>query len=250
MENLKLNKNRSLCLAAIIITVACQAIEKILEVAVHPGQTIGLICAMLYTLCVAVVYYIITKGTSSFMGILAALIAFKMMPPPITYLTRVSPDGAMLYFIVQKVALILFAVLVYKFYREQETPRAIKPLPILVIVLAVPFFNEISSFTSSYLQFKTGSVIPSYLAQYACYAAAVLITLAIAYTSGRESMRFAAYFEFCALGINTCRQLGKLGYYIATEHQLSKSTALWIVVLVGLAVVNFIMLNKSKKAEE
>ncbi|MBQ9517399.1 MAG: hypothetical protein IJR60_04925 [Eubacterium sp.] len=249
MEKIKLQKNTLPCVIAIIITVGIQAFEKIIEIATDPGQATGLICAMFYTLCVAVVYYLITKGTSSFMGILAALLALKMMPPKMNYLTSVTPDGSMLYFIVSKVAVVLFAVLVYRFYREQEQPRAIKPLPILIIIVAVPFFNEISAFANNYLLYKTGSMVMPYLAQYACYAAAVLVTLAVAYASGKESMRFAAYFEFCALGINTVRQIGKIAYYGASGQHISKSYFLWIVVLVALAVIAFVMLKRSEKAK-
>lgn len=247
MEKVKADKNKTLCVAAIVITVAAQAFEKIFSVATQPSQAKGLLSAMIYTVVVAVVYYLISKATSSFMGLLASLIAFKMAPPNINYLTTVSVDGAMLYFIVQKAAMVLFAVLVYKFYREQQKPRAIKPLPLLVIAVAVPFFNEIANYTCSYLYYKTGSMMMPYFAQYACYAAAVIITLVIAYISGKESMRFAAYFEFCALSINTCRQLGKIGYFAVTNQHISKSLYVWIVVLAGLMVVTAYLLNKSKK---
>ncbi len=249
MGKLRLDKSQTPFLVAIIITVAAQAFEKIIEVAVDVNQFTGLVCAMVYTLLVAVVYYIISKGTGTLMGILSAMLALKMMPPKMGYLTNVSVDGAMLYFLVSKVAVVLFAVLVYKFYREQETPHPIKGMPILVVLFAVPFFNEIASFASSYLLGKTGSMLLPYFAQYACYAAAVLITFAIAFISSKDSMRFVAYFEFCALGINTLRQIGKIGYLAISHQHISKSIYGWIVVLVVLAAVGAFMLAKSKKKE-
>ena len=249
MAKIKLDKSQTPFLVAIIITVAAQAFEKIFEVAVDVNQFTGLICAMVYTLLVAVVYYIISKGTGTLMGILSAMLALKMMPPKMGYLASVSADGAMLYFLVGKVAVVLFAVLVYKFYREQETPHPIKGLTLLAILLAVPFFNEIASFTGNYLLYKTGSMLLPYFAQYACYAAAVLITFAIAYVSSKDSMRFAACFEFCALGINILRQIGKIGYLAVSHQHISKSIYGWIVVLAALIAIGAFMLAKSKKKE-
>ena len=247
MAKIKMDKNKALCLASIIIIVFAQALEKILGVTITPSQTSGLICAMFYTLLVAVVYFLISKTTSSLMGILAALLAMKMMPPNIVYLADYTTDGTMLYFIVQKFSVLLFAVLVYKFYAEQEKPRAIKPLPILMLFLAIPFSNQISNFACSYFLVKTGSMLIPYLTQYACYAAAVIVILVVSYKCGKESFRFTAYFEFIALGINTFRQLGKLAYLIVSGQHVSKSIYGWIILFVAFIVVYAVMLKKSNQ---
>ena len=250
MDKLKMNKNQSLCVLSIAIVVFAQALEKILEVVITPGQFVGVICAMFYTLLVALVYFIISKGSSSFMGILAALLALKMLPPKITYLSQYSPDGAMLYYIVQKAAVVIFALLVYKFYREQEEPRQIKPLVLVALIGAVPFFNEISSYTASYLLFKTGTMVLPYFAQYACYAAAALLILGVAFYCGKESMRFAAYFQFIAFSINIFRMLGKTAYFIIAGQHVSKSIYGWIVLFAALIVIYAIAFKRNKKLNE
>ena len=250
MDKIKISKNQSLCVLAIAIVVFAQALEKILEVVITPGQFVGVMCAMLYTVLVALVYFIISKGSSSFMGILAALLALKMLPPKITYLSQYSPDGAMLYFVVQKAAVLIFALLVYKFYREQEQPRQIKPLVLVALIGAVPFFNEISAYTSSYLLYKTGSMILPYFSQYACYAAAALMILGVAFYCGKESMRFAAYFQFIAFSINIFRMLGKIAYLAIAGQYISKSIYGWILVFAGLMVIYVIAFKRNKKLNE
>lgn len=250
MENLKLNKNRSICLTAIILIVAAQAAQKILQVVIEPTLTFGVICAIVYTIIVAVVYFLLCKETSSFLGILAALLALKMLPPSITHLVNVSADAAMVYFLVQKMSQILFAVLVYKFYCAQEKPRAIKALPVLLIIIAVPFTNQIAEFAGSYFLFKTGSMIVPYFVQYICYAAAALVILIVSYKCGRESMRFAAYFQFCAFGINMFRMLGKLGYFIIAQQHISKSIYGWVFLFAVLIVAYAIALKKSDQLTE
>ena len=250
MDKMKLDRNKSICLGAVILIVLAQAAEKILEVSITPSQTAGIVCALVYTVVVAVVYFLVSRSTSSLMGILAALLALKMLPPNITYLSGIAPDESMVYFIVQKMTQILFAVLIYKFYCAQEKPRQIRALPILLLILAVPFANEISAFFGQYFLYKTGSMILPFLTQYACYALAALVILVVSYKCGKDSMRFAAYFEFVAFGINIFRQIGKLGYYMISDQHISKSLYGWIILFAALIVIYAVALAKSKKVTE
>ena len=245
MAKTKLSKSQLLCTVAIVITVAAQALEKILEVAIQPSQISALVCAMVYTIAVACVYFLISKSTNTFWGLLASLLAFKMMPPKINYILNVTVDGGMLYFIVQKVAILLFLVLAYRFYRAQEKQHCVNIIPVFILAAAVPFFNEISAFVDNYFLYKTGSMILPFLTNYACYTLAVVTALAVAFISGKESMKFAAFYEFCALGINMFRQIGKIGYFITTNQHVSKSFYGWIAVLAVLMVVTAVLLKKS-----
>ncbi len=249
MKNVKVGTNETLCVLSVILIVVAQAAEKIIEVAAAPGKTLALCCALIYTVLVGAVYLFIKKGDSSFMGMFASLLALKMLPPNINYFASVSPDGAMTYFVLQKASVVIFAVLLYKFYREQPQPRSIKPLTLVALVGAVPFFNTISATTTSFLLYKTGSMMLPYFAEYACYAAAALVILGIAYKSGYASMRFAAYFEFAAFGINIVRRAGKIGYFLMSNQHVSKSIYGWIVLYLVLAAVFAFALSKSKKEQ-
>ena len=248
MEKLKPNKSQTMCVFAIALVVFAQALEKILEVAITPSKDLGIIFAMLYTVITAVVFVIVSRSQSSFTGMLAAIFALKMLPPKITYLAAVDVDATMLYYIVQKMSVVLFAVLIYKMYKMQEEPRQIKPLPVLVLILSVPFFNEISVFFQKYLLFKSGTMLYSFFAEYICYAVAVMLILAVAYGTGGKTLKFVTYFQVTALCINILRTLGKVGYFAVSHQHISKSLYGWIIVYAALIVV-FLVSNKMLKSK-
>jgi hypothetical protein len=129
----------------------------------------------------------------------------------------------------------------------QEEPHEIRSLPILAILLSVPFFNKIASVLGSFFMYKTGSMLYVYFTQFACYTAAVLVILAIAYNSGFSSMRFTAYFEFTALSINILRQLGKIVYFAIAGEHISKSLYSWIAIFVVLMICFAVATNIKKK---
>ena len=75
-----------------------------------------------------------------------------------------------------------------------------------------------------------------YFSQFACYAAATLIILVIAYCSGAYSLRFAAGYEFIALFINIVRVGAKIGYRVINSWHISKSFFVWIALYAVLMV--------------
>ena len=100
------------------------------------------------------------------------------------------------------------------------------------------------------MYYKTGNMIAPYFTQYICYAAAILVILAVGYKCGKESFRFTAYFEFVALSINIFRQAGKIGYFIVSNQHISKSIYGWVVLFAGLMILTALMLKKSKGLPE
>lgn len=248
MEKIKISKDKSLCLISIAIITVSFAIEKIIEWNMFPGREFSLILAFIFTLLLAVVVYIISKSRSPFYALLAALIGYKMMPPPISSMQYTTAQGDMLYFIVQKVAIILFVILIFKFYNLQEKPRSIKPLAILAIMFAVPFFMEIAGKLSAYLYNETGSMLYSYFSQFLCYIIASVLILIVAFNSNYDSMRFAAYFEFVALGINILRKAGAIAVNIIAGSHVSKSYYCWIAIY-AVMIIAFYFAKRKKKIE-
>ncbi len=247
MGKIKLSKDKRLCLFSIAIITVSFAIEKIIEWNIFPGKEFSLILAFIFTLLLAAVVYIISKSKSSFYALLAALIGYKMMPPPIASMQYTTAHGDMLYFIVQKVAVILFVILIFKFYNIQEKPRSIKSLPILAIMFAVPFFMGIAAKLSTYFYNETGSMLYSYFSQFLCYIIASAVILIVAYCSNYDSMRFTAYFEFAALGINVLRKAGAIAVNIIDGNHVSKSYYCWIAIYFVL-IIAFYIAKKKKKA--
>ena len=241
-------KENIMCVAATIIVVLSYGAQRIAEAVCSPDKKLALILAIIYTLLLAVVLWLISKSNNSYFGILAALIGYKMMPPPNNFLAQTTVDGATLYYLVGRVAVVLFIVIIYKLYKMQEEPHEIRSLPLLTIMLSVPFFNGISQVMTNYLYHKTGDLLYCYFAQFALYSAAVLLILAIAYISGYTSLKFTAYFEYTALSINILRQLGKIGYLVLNHEHISKSNYVWILIYAVLMIC-FAVAKKKKEKE-
>jgi len=248
MEKTKMTKDKQICLFSIALVILAQASEKILFAATPATEKLTVLLALIYTALTAIVFFLVQKTKEPFFGLLAALFGYKMLPPILSAINEFSLDAAFLYFIVKKAAAVLFVVLTYKFYQMQEKPRAIKAVPLLVIMLAVPFFNEIITAGGNYFMAKTGNMLYVYLLSYACYAASALVIFAVAYLSGRDSFRFAAYFEFAAFGVNAFRQIGKIAYFGVLHEHISKSFYGWLLVYAVLTVL-FIVGLKKKNAE-
>ena len=247
MEKKFFTKENIMCVFATLIVVLAYGGQRIIEVTLSPDKKLALILAIIYTILLALVLYLISKSNNSYFGILAALIGYKMMPPPIGFLSQTTVDGATLYYLVGRAAAVLFVVVVYKLYKSQEEPHEIRSLPLLAIMLSVPFFTKISQVMSSYFMYKTGNMLYCYFAQFALYIAAVAVILAVAYVSGYTSLKFTAYFEYTALSINILRMLGKIGYFAVSHEHISKSYYVWIAIFVALMAVFAIAVKKKQK---
>ena len=247
MENKLFKKENISCILATAIIVATFGAQRIIEATLSPSKSLALILAIIYTALLAIVLLLISKSNNSFWGILAALIGYKMMPPPVNFLSGTTIDGETLYFLVGKAAAVIFLLIIYKLYKAQPEPHEIRSLPLLAILLCVPFFSDIAQMLSGYFVSKTGTMLYSYFVQFACYAAAVLIVLAVAYVSGYSSLRFTAYFEYTALSINILRQLGKIVFLAMNKAHISKSYFVWIVLYIVLMICFAIALKKKKK---
>ena len=240
-------KDNIMCALAAMIIVLSNGAEKIIEVTLTPSKSLALILAIVYTCLLLVSYTLISKSKNSYFGILAALLGYKMMPPAINFMAGQTADGYALYFIVSKMAAVLFVVTVYRLYKLQEEPHEVRSMPLLIIMLSVPFFTKIAQTVSGYLMFKTGNMLYCYFAQFALYTAAVLVVLGVAYQSGYSSLKFTAYFEFAALSINILRMLGKIGYFAINHEHISKSYFVWIAIFVVLMGCFVVAVNVKKK---
>lgn len=240
------DKDILLCILAMIITSGAYGFQKVFELNFSLTRVTGLVLAMVYTALLGIVVLILSRCRNPFYGMLTSLIAYKMMPVGISMLSTVSYDGSILYYLVRKAAVIIFVVLLYKFYNMQGEPREIKALPVLAMILAVPFFQETGVFLTQYFEVKTGSMMLGFLSQYAMYAVASVVILGLAFASSYESMRFAKYFEYAALGINIVRRAGKIAAYKYLGYHVSRSLYVWIAVYVILGIL-FVLATEYKK---
>ena len=244
---IKPDKDSLRCISALIIIVISYAAERCIELYVTPTAKLGLLLALGMTALLCVVVGLLAKSEDSFTGLLAALIGYKMMPADISFLANFTPDGTMMYYLLQKAAKIVFIILVFRLYNAQERPRSITPLPLCAMLFAVPFMSNIGTEMTAYFLQKTGSMLGGFFSQYACYAIATLAILALAFVSTYQTMRFTAYFEFTALFINILRTFAKIIYRIINDMHISRSLYGWLILYVVLITVFFIAKSIKKK---
>lgn len=245
-----LKKDQSLCIVAIGLILGCFGGLRLIESFVEMNRNLSLVCAMVCTLALAVVYFIVSKTSNAFYGLLASLIGYKMMPPIIPDLINYSADGAVLYYVVRKIAVVLFVVLAIKFYRMQEGDDKIRLIPILAIMAVVPFVSEIATVVGNYLSAQLGgSLIYLYATQFSLYIVATMVVLGVAMKSNYSTLRFTAYYEFVALSINILKRAGLAVAWTIKGIHVSKSYFVWIAIFAVLIAVFAVVKDKRKKEE-
>ncbi|MBQ7739869.1 MAG: hypothetical protein IJT65_01360 [Eubacterium sp.] len=247
MKGKKLTNEAKYSVFIICIIVAAYIAQKALEFYVVPSKTVAIVSAMIHTLILASAIYVISKSKEPFWGLLAALYGYKMLPVPILILWSQSADAYILYFFVSKVAMIIFAVLIYRLYEQQGNNKEIKAVPILAAMFAVPFFNGIASEFTAYFLKKTGSMLFGFFSQYACYIAACAIILFLAYISSEKSLKLIVGFEVVAVCVNVLRTLGKITVGVIQNTHISKSLYGWIAVYVLVLVASIVSLKLKEK---
>lgn len=247
MGNLKITKDKTTAVIAIIITVGAHAVERLIEIFAEPSRALSFGIAVVMTLLLGVVCLLLFKNKNTFFGLLAALLGYKMLPPTIKMVTDMSLYASELYYLVRCAAMLLFIIIIVKFYRQQKGDEKIEVLPILAIMMSVPFFMQIASHSYRFFMIKTGSMLYYYFASFACYIIASLVILAIAYKSNVASMRFTAYFEFVCLGINILKKVGVIIALAIQGDHISRSNYCWIAIYAVLIFCFWLAKEQKKK---
>lgn len=245
-----MDKNKSISLASIAIIVGSYAVIKLIGMFTEQGRTATLVLAFTMTALLGVVVLLLSKCRSAFMGLLASIIGYKMMPAGISGLKSASLDASMLYFIVQKAGVLLFILLIIKFYRMQNSHDKIKVLPILAAMFSVTFANKIAEESYSYFVDGTGSVLGYYFTCFICFIIASMVILLVSYTSNYESMRFAAYFQFTAMAINLLRRIAVVILLHINSIHISKSYYCWIAIYTAVIICFYLAKEHKKKSLE
>lgn len=245
-----MDKNKSISLASIAVIVGSYAMIKLIEIFTAQGGNSTLILAFTMTALLGIVVLLLSKCKSAFMGLLASIIGYKMMPAGISGLKSASLDASMLYFIVQKAGALLFILLIVKFYRMQKSHDKIKVLPILAAMFSVTFANRISDESYTYFVDRTGSILGYYFTCFICFIIASMVILLVAYTSNYESMRFTAYFQFAAMAINLLRRIAVVILLHINSTHISKSYYCWIAIYTAVIICFYIAKEHKKKSLE
>lgn len=242
MKHNKITKENIYCIISAVIIIGCYATERMITLCLQPQREILLCEAILFSMLILVTYLLILRSKDSFYGILIAILGLRMMPAQITYLGEFSPPAQMLYYIVGKAAIVIFAFAIIKLYDAQGYPRKIKPLPILCLLVAVPFTNEIADTVCNFiLPYCNGNMLYIYFTRYAIYSATLIITLWYASICNSISARLICEYTLIALCVNMARRICVIAVYLASGEHISRSYYCWVAIYVFFFVAFFIM---------
>ncbi len=236
------------CLISAIIIIGCYAVQRVLSLCVDANRTLAVCEAMIFSLAVAAVYFLVTKSHEPFYGILISVLGFRMLPPSISALEEFSSGAYIVYYIVGRASLVIFAFAIIKLFRQQETEQKIGVLPILFLMIAVPFSNEISSTLASFADgYANGNKLWGYFIQFAFYALTMLIGLWYASRSNYINSRLICDYSIVALALNLARRLSVTVIYLARDWHISKSYFCWMAIYIFFIVAYFILKRKKTK---
>lgn len=231
---------------AIVVTVAWYGIERIAEVFVSFNKASAVVLAMLSVVALVIVFFLIDSCSDSFNGMLASLVAFKMMPPSISVLSKLSYDASFLYYLVQKAAVLLFIYLFIKHYRKEKNAK-ISPFAVFILAFSVPFSLGISDNVSVYLMRSFGeNMLFSYFSDFVFYAAAIFVVWLIALKINYKALGFITCYELVALSINFLRKACYAVVLTLRHEHVSLSIYCWMVIF-ALGIILFAFTYKQRK---
>lgn len=244
----KLSKGKLYCLISAVLIFGAYIAQKVVGIVSDPTKTSLLVQAFIFTAFTAVVYFLVAKSNEPFYGILTALFGIRMLPPNISQLAQFSVEAEMLYYLVSKVALVIFVIAIIKLYSQQNKDNRVTIIPIICTIAVVPFFNDISLTLSDYaLQAFGGSMIYSYFIGFAVYSFAMICLLLIAMRSNPQSKKLICDFQIVALLMNAGRKICAVVINLVSANHISKSYYCYIAIYVVFLAAFYMLRRKSKK---
>lgn len=244
----KLSKGKLYCLICVAIIFGSYIIQRTLHVCFDITRNFALIEAIVFSAATLIVFFILSKSKETFYGILTAIFGFRMMPPDIKVLEQLCPEANIIYFLVQKFSILIFALTILKLYQEQEKPREIKAFPVLCTMLVVPFFTNIQVQMASYLNVATnGNMLYTYFSHFILYSIAMFVLLFVAVKSNRLSSRVIIDYQLVALLLNIGRHLCVIIILLVQGNHVSKSHYCWIAICAFFMIAFYILRRKKLK---
>lgn len=245
----KIDRGKLYCMASAIIIIGCYAVQKLTAASFSVNRNFAIIEAMIFSIFVAVVYFLVTKSKEPFYGILISILGFKMMPPDIFALKSLSPEADIVYYIVAKAAVVIFAFAIIKLFREQKYEQKIKVLPILFLITAVPFTNEIAAVLGEFVNgYAKGNRVYEYFICFAFYSLTMFVTLLYASKSNKINAELLCDYTIVALFVNLARRISVIIIYSVQGLHISKSYFCWSAIYIFFIAAFSVLRYKKVKA--
>ncbi|MCH5321108.1 MAG: hypothetical protein J1E36_05055 [Eubacterium sp.] len=242
----KITTGKIYCLTAVAIILGSYIIQRILHITLDITREFAIIEAIVFTVATVIVFFLVTKSKETFYGILTAIFGLRMMPPDISSLAKLSPEANIVYFIVQKFSLLIFAVAILWLYEQQEKPKQLKAVPILCTILVVPFFMDVQGEISVYINsIANGNLIYSYFTGFIFYSLSMIILLFVATRSNQQGAKLIIDFQFVALLLNFGRRICAVVINLAQGNHISRSYYCWIAIYIFFFIAFYVLRKKN-----
>lgn len=248
----KFNKAQLPALLSIVIIYAVYIAEKALKRLTDWSSTSAIIQAFVFTAAVLAVFLLLLKCKDYYLGLLTSILAFKIIPPKIDMLHTMAFDACAVYFLVRKVALVLFLFMIYRFYQEykKEQPEDyVHLMGIVAIMLVFPFISDIAANYENYARLRTNNLLYMYAMQAVAYVAIFVIIAYFCFKfRGKTSKLICDYSAFVLI----TRMLRKATSALILAHagiHVSKSYFCWIAICAVLMVYMTIVRKKTGTLE-
>lgn len=242
MKNTENKTGKLYCLISVLLIIGSYAYKG------QSSRTLVLCEAIVFTVVAAAVYFLAIKSNDVFFGILTAVLGFRMLPPEIPALADFSAAGELVYYIVGRFSIVLFAIVIIKLYTAQDEPRQIKPVPILLLLFGVPFTMEAAGKVSefAYLHIASTMLYP-YFISFTAYAAILLFTLWYASRSDHLNAMLITDYTIVALFVNMARRLAAIFVCAVHSEHISKSYFCWVAIYIFF-IAMFSLLRRKKQS--
>lgn len=206
--------------------------------------------ALVFTALTFVVYLLIAKSKEAYYGILMAMFGIRMLPIDIFNLGDFSKITNLAYFLVDRVSVIVFLLIIIMLYRSQKKPAEIKAIPIIAIITIVPFFNEIQSTVFEYLvSISNGNLMMAFMSEYIVYSVAMIALLFVATRSNKTGIRMICDFQLLALTLNIGKRTVAVAINLFKNQHISGSYYGWILVYIVFFLMFYFFRKTALKQE-
>ncbi len=244
-----MTQGKKICLVAAAIIFVCYIGERFINVFVDTTRELALFEAIAFSLCTLIVYLLLVYSQEPYYGILIAALGFRMMPPDIRWMVNSESMAAgVVYYVVQKSALLIFAFAILRLYKYQDKDKLITPLSIIAVLVLMPFINDVSAVISDYLLLFTGKMYASYFACFILAAIAEIVLLFLASQTTKQGAIFICDFQIIALVLNIARRVLAIAIMTVRDTHVSKSYYVWIAIFAFFTVAFALM--KKKRTNE
>ncbi len=248
MLNLKVSKEKLPAVVAFFVVALSYASAKAFRRLGAWSSTSAILQAVAFTIAVFAVYLLLSRCKDCFSGLLAAVFAFKLMPPKLEMLRQTAFNAAAVYHLVRFAAPVIFLYLIYRFYTQQKNePGHISVLGIAAILLVTPYVSNMLDDYISYFYLITNNAYLIPVLEAVIYLLGMGILAVLCFKFGGKTAALICDYVILAQVLRMGRKAASSLILAHANMYVGKSYFCWIAICAVLIVV-FAIIRKQTSA--